>query len=129
VGFPGESDEDFKELLDFIEEVKFERTAVFRYSKEEGALSATLKDVDEDIIEERFEVASMVAGSVMEKIQESLVGKEVEVIVHKDGTIRSVYDAPFIDFEVRTDHNLSPGFHRFKIMGTDDDFNLVGVPL
>ena len=129
VGFPGESDEDFKELLDFIEDVKFERIAVFRYSKEEGALSAKLKDVDEDIIEERFEVASMVAEGVMEKVQEGLVGKEVEVIVHKDGTVRSVYDAPFIDFEIKTDHDLSPGFHRFKISGTDDSLNLVGFPL
>jgi len=129
VGFPGERDEDFKELLDFIEDVKFERIAVFRYSKEEGAYSTKLKDVDEDTIEERFEVASMVAENVMEHVQKGFIGKEIEVIVHRDGSVRSVYDAPFIDFEVKTDGDLSPGFHRFKISGTDESLNLVGFPL
>ncbi len=56
VGFPGESDADFKELVDFVEEVQFERMGVFKYSDEEGTAAAPMKDkVSEEEKEYRWQ--------------------------------------------------------------------------
>ena len=55
VGFPGESDEDFAELIEFIKEVKFDKLGVFKYSPEEGTLGATMKDqIDEEVKNSRY---------------------------------------------------------------------------
>ena len=55
VGFPGESDEDFAELIEFIKEVKFDKLGVFKYSPEEGTIGATMKDqIDEEVKNSRY---------------------------------------------------------------------------
>ena len=105
VGFPGETEEDFEELCDFIREQQFERLGVFTYSHEEGTSGYDLvDDVPQEVKEER-------ASRLME-IQEEIsltknldkIGKQFKVLVdRKDGEVfigRTAYDSPEVDNEV-----------------------------
>jgi len=108
VGFPGETDEDFQQLMDMIEEVKFDRLGVFTYSEEEGTTAAAdmEDDIPRHIKEERLDAIMMAQQSINLKKNQGLVGQMDKVIIDKstdDGwTIaRSYRDAPEIDNYVR----------------------------
>ena len=103
-GFPGESDEDFESLSDFVEKARFERLGCFAYSQEEDTPAALMEDqIDEDIKEHRAEIITEQAAVIMNEWCESRIGEELEVMV--DGfdryadcwTGRSPYDAPEVD--------------------------------
>ena len=103
-GFPGESDEDFESLSDFVEKARFERLGCFAYSQEEDTPAALMEDqIDEDIKEHRAEIITEQAAVIMNEWCESRIGEEIEVMV--DGfdryadcwTGRSPYDAPEVD--------------------------------
>lgn len=80
-GFPGETEEAFSELLEFIEEAKFERLGVFAYSKEENTPAAKLKEqIPEKIKEERRAKAMEVQSRVLATLQKNKIGKTVEVL-------------------------------------------------
>ena len=82
VGFPGETDEDFREMLDLLDEVQFERVGAFTYSVEEGTRAAGMPDhVDEDVMVERLEeVMELQRGISLDRNLAS-VGKTVDVLV------------------------------------------------
>ena len=108
VGFPGETDEDFQELMNMIEEVQFDRLGVFTYSEEEGTTAAAdmKDDIPRHIKEERLDAVMMAQQSINLKKNQALVGQTDTVIVDKctdDGWIiaRSYRDAPEIDNYVR----------------------------
>ena len=108
VGFPGETDEDFQELMNMIEEVQFDRLGVFTYSEEEGTTAAAdmKDDIPRHIKEERLDAVMMAQQSINLKKNQALVGQTDKVIVDKctdDGWIiaRSYRDAPEIDNYVR----------------------------
>ena len=103
-GFPGESDEDFESLSDFVEKARFERLGCFAYSQEEDTPAAIMDgQIDEDIKEHRAEIITEQAAVIMNEWCESRIGEELEVMV--DGfdryadcwTGRSPYDAPEVD--------------------------------
>ena len=136
VGFPGETEEDFEELLEFMREAKFERLGIFRYSQEEGSPAAVLPDqVPEKIKEERFHRAMQLQQEIVREVNRSFIGRELRVLMEtqdeKDPerwTGRSYMDAPEIDGSVlvRTRKALSVGkFYTVKI--TDiQDYDLIG---
>lgn len=106
VGHPGETDEDFRELCDFVREMKFERLGVFPYSHEEDTYCDKhyRDDVPETIKKQRAERIMELQAGISEEINRSLVGKSVKVIIdRKEGEYyvgRTEHDSPEVDPEV-----------------------------
>ena len=81
-GFPGETEEQFEELSQFVKDMKFQRMGCFPYSQEENTPAAKLPDqIDEDIKLKRAEIISEQQQFIMEDYAEAMIGKEVEVLV------------------------------------------------
>ncbi|EPY04017.1 ribosomal protein S12 methylthiotransferase [Paenibacillus sp. E194] len=107
VGFPGETDEDFDRLCDFIREMKFDRLGVFTYSSEEDTPATRLPDhVPDDVKEWRANTLMEIQRQVSKEVSEKRIGDILEVLVERyDGRNdvfigRSQFDAPEIDGEV-----------------------------
>jgi ribosomal protein S12 methylthiotransferase len=82
VGFPGETEEDFRELLDFVEEAEFERLGVFKYSTEEGTAAALMeRQVSEDVKERRWQELMELQAEISRKKNEALIGTVSRVII------------------------------------------------
>ena len=82
VGFPGETDGDFREMLELLEEVRFERVGAFTYSVEEGTRAAEMPgQVDDDVMEERLEEVMELQRGISFERNEEMLGREVEVLV------------------------------------------------
>ena len=106
-GFPGETDEDFTELMEFVKEVRFDRLGCFAYSQEEDTPAAELPDqIDEDVKERRAEIVMQDQMEIMEEQGQRLVGQTLEVLVEGFDRYaecwfgRSAMDAPDIDGKV-----------------------------
>ena len=104
VGFPGETDENFESLSEFADEMKFDRYGCFAYSAEEDTPAATMENqIDEEVKIERASIMNSQQQRIFEDKLESLVGKELTVIVDgfdEDEMLyfgRSYMDAPEID--------------------------------
>lgn len=103
-GFPGETEEDHQILLDFIDEMEFDRLGVFTYSPEEDTKAASLDNqVDEEVkLCRKDEIMELQQEISMDK-SERLVGKEIEVIIEGKASDEDVYvgrsymDAPSVD--------------------------------
>lgn len=118
VGFPGETEEEFAALEQFVKRAEFDRLGVFPYSQEEDTPAALLPDqVGEDIKLERRDRIMAIQMSISEKKMYQWVGREMEVLVEEvaePGAIyigRSRYDAPEVDgvVYVHTDQELKIG--------------------
>lgn len=104
VGFPGETEEEFQDLVDFVEEMRFDRLGVFSYSQEEGTAAAIMENqIDEDLKEARKETIMDIQKNIAASLCEKEVGKEVQVLVEGKLPEESIYcgrtrrDAPDID--------------------------------
>ena len=107
VGFPGETEEDFNRLAEFVREMKFDRLGVFTYSKEEDTPASRLPDqVADDVKEWRANTLMEIQREIVRKANGKHIGKTLDVLIEKyDGRNdvyvgRSMYDAPEIDGEV-----------------------------
>ncbi len=107
VGFPGESEEDFSELCEFLKEARFEHFGAFTYSKEEGTVAADFEEtVDEQIKQDRYDILMQTQLTVNEDIISKHIGKTVTVLCDGFDTIADVYygrtyaDAPDVDGRV-----------------------------
>jgi ribosomal protein S12 methylthiotransferase len=106
VGFPGESEADFAELLEFLEEARLDRVSAFRYWDERGTPAASLPDpVPEDEREERLARLLEVQEPISRAANERLVGQRLRVLVESRVEQllvgRSYRDAPEVDGEVK----------------------------
>jgi ribosomal protein S12 methylthiotransferase len=82
VGFPGETEEDFEALLDFVEETRFERLGIFKYSEEEGTAAATMGDkICEDEKERRWQEVMDLQAELSRKNNEALIGSIQRVMI------------------------------------------------
>ena len=111
VGFPGETEEDFQLLLDFLQEAQLDRVGCFKFSPVEGAVATDMPDqVPEDIKEQRFHRFMQVQQAISAQRLQQKIGKTLAVIVDEideQGIVgRSIADAPEIDGVVYVD-NLS----------------------
>ena len=80
-GFPGETEEEFTELCEFIKEAKFERMGCFPYSIEEGTPAATFPNqIDEDVKNHRAEIVMDQQSYIMDEFLQNQIGKEMEVV-------------------------------------------------
>ena len=114
VGYPGETESEFNTLMDFIEEVKFDRAGGFMYSYEANTSSAALGDnVPAAIKSERLERLMLRQESISMQINQRFIGQSLDVLVEgQDGDIsiaRSYRDAPEIDGFVIVEGSLPPG--------------------
>lgn len=125
-GFPSETDKEFRELLDFIKEAKFERLGAFTYSREEDTPAYGFKgQIPEKIKQERFNLVMSIQRLISEEINLRLLGKIIDVIIdEREGDSylgRSQYDAPEVDglVYVRSPRRLKPGdFVKAKVRDT-----------
>lgn len=98
VGFPGETEEHFEYLLDFIERTRFERLGVFTYSQEEGSRAAKMPDqVPEKIRTRRFQRAMKLQQKIAAEMNAARHGTRVRALVDQPLIARSMADAPDID--------------------------------
>ena len=135
VGFPGETEEDFNELLDFVKDQRFERMGAFAYSEEEGTYSAMhyKDDVPEEVKQQRLDKLMAVQEEISNDIEAAKVGKTLKVIIdRKEGEYyvgRTEYCSPDVDPEVlipASEKRLHNGqFYNVLITG-NDEFDLYG---
>src|SRR5574344_303428 len=135
VGFPGETDEDFSELVDFVKWARFERMGAFAYSEEEGTYSAEHYDdnVPEDVKQSRLDTLMAVQQDISSEIEAEKVGQIMKVIIdRKEGEYyigRTEYCSPEVDPEVLikvADKKLRVGcFYDAKITSSEE-FDLYG---
>ncbi|MGL4731025.1 MAG: 30S ribosomal protein S12 methylthiotransferase RimO [Clostridium sp.] len=105
VGFPGESEEDFNELKEFIDEIQFDKLGVFTYSQEEGTVAAEMENqIDEEVKERRYHELMELQQKISKEVNRKKVGKTYEILVEgKDGEVyigRNYGMAPEVDGEV-----------------------------
>jgi len=114
VGYPGEGEKEFEELLQFVNQFKFDRLGAFTYSAEEGTTSSILGDPIPQIEKERRHAAIMEAQrQIIEELNQRKIGKNLRVLIDKrEGKNcigRTSHDAPDIDTEVVLNSGNSPG--------------------
>ncbi len=130
VGFPGETDEDFQELLDFTRWARFERMGAFAYSEEDGTYSARHyeDDVPADVKQARLDRLMRLQQHISAEIEAEKVGKTLRVIVDRmEGdwyVARSEFCSPEVDPEVlipKSDGTLTIGaFYEVRVTGAEE---------
>lgn len=106
VGFPGETETDFQELLQFVREARFERMGAFAYSEEEGTYSAGhyTDDVPDAVKQQRLDTLMAEQEAISLEVNQSKVGQRLRVIVDREESDyyvgRSEYDSPEVDPEI-----------------------------
>lgn len=135
VGFPGETDEDFQELMDFVRWARFERMGAFAYSEEDGTYSALnyQDDIPESVKEERLGKLMALQQEISAEIEAEKVGKTLPVIIdRKEGDYyigRTEYCSPEVDPEVlikASTKRLRVGeFYQVRIIDSEE-FDIYG---
>ncbi len=137
VGYPGETEEAFQELKDWVAAMRFERLGAFAYSHEENTTAADLEDdVPEDVKKARVNEIMELQSQISFELNQEKVGKEFKVIIdRKDGNYfigRTEYDSPDVDNEVlidATSNYVQVGkFATIKITSATE-FDLYGEPV
>ena len=129
VGFPGETDEQFQTLIDFVKEARFERLGAFTYSAEEGTAAAKMPDqIDDAVKNQRLDQLMMLQQGISMEANEARIGTECEVLVdgfdEEQGRFygRSLLEAPESDgcIWLEAGRELTPGeYVRVEITGAD----------
>ena len=118
VGFPGETEEDFEALCEFVKESRFERVGVFTYSREEDTPAYDLPDqIDEQLKQDRFDILMREQLEINEANNQKYIGKTIRVLCEDFDPVseahfgRSAADAPDIDGKVyfKAAHRIAPG--------------------
>ena len=135
VGFPGESDEDFEELCEFVKEAKFDRFGAFTYSPEEGTEAASFDgEIDEQVKQDRYDILMQTQFTVNEENIQTFIGQTLTVLVDGYDENEDVYyarsfaDAPDVDGKVyfKSESRINPGdFVDVEIVEALD-YDLVG---
>lgn len=140
-GFPGETEEEFLEMKDFIEDCRFDRLGVFKYSQEEDTPAAEMEDqIDDDIKAEREEELMALQKEISEEISQSMIGLELDALIEgripeeeeEEGVMvysaRTYRDAPDIDgfIFITSEEELRSGdMVRCRVVGAYE-YDLIG---
>jgi len=129
VGFPGETEDQFQVLLDFIERTRFERLGVFQYSQEEGSRAGKLPNqLGKNLKQKRYRTAMALQQRIAAEWAQSQIGLSRQVLVEQPLIGRTEGDAPEVDTKVLLDRALPVGqFATVKITGTQV-YDLRGTP-
>jgi ribosomal protein S12 methylthiotransferase len=136
VGFPGETEEDFLDLMDFVRWARFERMGAFAYSEEDGTFSALhyKDDVPEEVKQHRLDELMALQEEISGEMEACQVGKIMKVIIdRKEGSYfvgRTEFSSPEVDPEVLIPVSGNPSvrtgrFYQVKITGSED-YDLLG---
>lgn len=138
VGFPGETEEDFEELCEFVKEAKFDRFGAFAFSPEEGTAAAVMEgQIDEQTKQDRYDILMQTQLTVIEEKNAQKIGKTVSVLCDGYDTVAEIYygrseaDAPDVDGKVyfKSPRKINTGaFVDVKITEALD-YDLVGEVL
>jgi len=136
VGFPGETEDDFKQLYDFVKETKFDKLGAFSYSKEEGTPAEKLKEQIHPMTKKsRYNKIMKLQKEIIEQNLKNMIGKELEVLVETktfDGKYyvgRSYRDVPEIDGNIyieMIDKSLEGKYVKCKITNVQE-YDLIAV--
>lgn len=129
VGFPGETEDDQHELLDFIRATRFERLGVFEYSQEEGTRAARMtSQIPARVKKQRWHEAMRLQRTIAAETSASMINRTLRVLVEAPGVARSEADAPDIDGRVFVTPELPVGeFATVTITGAAGYDLLAGV--
>ena len=135
VGFPGETEEDFVELCEFVKEARFDRFGAFTFSPEEGTAAADMDDqIDEQIKQDRYDTLMQTQLTVSEELSAEKIGQTLTVLCDGYDTVaeihygRSYADAPDVDGRVyfKSPKRIAPGtFCEVKITEALD-YDVIG---
>ena len=135
VGFPGEKDEDFEELKEFVQKARFDRMGAFAYSEEEGTYAAeTYEDsIPQEVKQARLDELMAIQQGISAELSNAKIGQEYKVIIdRKEGEYyigRTQFDSPEVDPEVLIKAEgkrlFSGRFYQVRITNADD-FDLFG---
>ncbi len=122
VGFPGETEEDFNELLAFLEEARFDRVGIFKYSKEEGTKADRLEGhLSDEVKADRHARAMTLLQRLSKERGKAMIGRKLKVLVESAGVARSEGDAMEIDGTVRVPRSLAVGeFAEVTVTGASE---------
>lgn len=135
VGFPGETEEDFNELVQFVKDMKFERMGAFAYSEEEGTYAAEHyeDDIDDDTKQARLGLLMRVQQRIAEEVSAANIGKTMQVVIDREeGNYyvgRTQYDSPEVDPEVlllKDENEVEIGQYYLVEITAADEFDLYG---
>ncbi|MBQ2955749.1 MAG: 30S ribosomal protein S12 methylthiotransferase RimO [Clostridia bacterium] len=133
VGFPGETDEEFEELMDFVRDTRFDRLGAFAYSPEEGTVAADMDDqIPEEVKQERLDRIMLLQQEISADICASRIGEVCEVLVegrsHGRYYGRSRMEAPEIDGKIifTSSKKLAPGEYVQVKITSSSEYDLIG---
>ena len=134
VGYPGETEEEFEHLYNFVKDMKFNKMGVFEYSREKGTPSYSMKpQISKKVMHERYKKLMELQQEISKGVNESFIGKTLPCIIENftdDGYVvaRSQNDAPEVDgvVYIKTNNQLVPGdIEDVKIINCDE-YDLIG---
>jgi len=132
VGYPGETDDDFSQLCDFIEEIRFDRLGIFTYSEEEGTIAEKLHDnIPRQLKDDRKFHLQELQNTIMLEKNESLINSTMEVVI--DGINgenyigRTEFDSPEVDNIVRVKGKTEIGKFEKVLISDANEFELIGT--
>jgi len=131
VGYPGETENDYNQLRDFVEEIRFDRLGIFTYSEEEGTPAAGLKDdVPREVKDERLNELQEIQNGISLERNESFMGSTMKVLVDESGEEVSVgrteYDSPEIDNIVHIQGRAEKGQFCNVLIESVNEYELIG---
>ena len=136
VGFPGETDEEFEELVQFVKDMRFERMGAFAYSEEEGTYAAEQyeDDIEDDVKQTRLDRLMRIQQRIAEEVSAASIGQTKEVVIDREeGNYyvgRTQYDSPEVDPEVlllKEENDVEIGQHYKVEIISADEFDLYGT--
>jgi ribosomal protein S12 methylthiotransferase len=129
VGFPGENEADVDELCAFIEETKFERLGVFRYSQEEGTRAAKMEEqISAKVKEARWHRVMKLQQRIAAEVSQASVGRTLKVLVEEPGVARGEADAPDIDGRVYVPITVPVGEFASVRITSFEAYDLMALP-
>jgi ribosomal protein S12 methylthiotransferase len=131
VGFPGETEDDFRQLCDFVKDVRFERMGAFAYSEEEGTYAAINyeDDVPEEVKQQRLDELMAIQQGIATEVSDAYVGRVLKVVIDRKENQyfigRTEYDSPEVDCEVLIEEgSLQVGRYYNVRVDSADEFDL-----
>ena len=135
VGFPGETDEEFEELVQFVKDMRFERMGAFAYSEEEGTYAAEQyeDDIEDEVKQARLDRLMRIQQRIAEEVSAASIGKTMQVVIDREeGNYyigRTQYDSPEVDPEVlllKDENEVEIGRYYWVEIISADEFDLYG---
>ena len=135
VGFPGETDEEFEELVQFVKDMRFERMGAFAYSEEEGTYAAEQyeDDIEDDVKQTRLDRLMRIQQRIAEEVSAASIGQTMQIVIDREeGNYyigRTQYDSPEVDPEVlilKTENEVVLGQYYSVEITSADEFDLYG---